>query len=147
MNEKTVELAIPVNERDHVIGLADAPVTVVNYGDYECPDCHHRHREVEKLVDELSDRVRFVYLYGNPDKLSDRNLRRYAREIGLDLDRFDREMSGSLYADQILNDYHRSMIYGITGAPTTFINGRLYAMSGPELLGVVKTILEGQDQP
>ncbi len=52
MNEKTVELAIPVNERDHVIGLADAPVTVVNYGDYECPDCHHRHREVEKLVDE-----------------------------------------------------------------------------------------------
>ena len=181
MNEKTVELAIPVNERDHVIGLADAPVTVVNYGDYECPDCHHRHREVEKLVDELSDRVRFVYrhfplisvhshalraaeaaeaaaaqdkfwemhrhLYGNPDKLSDRDLHRYAREIGLDLDRFDREMSGSLYADQILNDYHRSMIYGITGAPTTFINGRLYAMSGPELLGVVKTILEGQDQP
>jgi len=35
MNEKTVELAIPVNERDHVIGLADAPVIVVNYGDYE----------------------------------------------------------------------------------------------------------------
>ena len=40
-NEKTVELAIPVNERNHVIGLADAPVTVVNYGDYKCPDCHH----------------------------------------------------------------------------------------------------------
>ncbi len=55
MNEKTVELAIPVNERDHVIGLADAPVTVVNYGDYECPDCHHRHREVEKLVEPQPD--------------------------------------------------------------------------------------------
>lgn len=180
MNEKTVELAIPIHEHDHVIGPADAPVTVVNYGDYECPDCGHRHREVEKLVDELSNRVRFVYrhfplinvhphalraaeaaeaaaaqdkfwemhrhLYGSPDKLRDRDLHRYARKIGLDLDRFDREMSGSLYADQILNDYNHSIIYGITGAPTTFINGRLYAMSGPELLGVVKTILEGHDQ-
>ena len=170
-----------MNDRDHVIGPADAPVTVVNYGDYECPDCHHRHRQVEKLVDKLSNRARFVYrhfplikvhpnalraaeaaeaaaaqdkfwemhrhLYGNPGKLSDRDLHRYAREIGLDLDRFDREMSGSLYADQILNDYHHSMIYGISGAPTTFINGRLYAMSGPELLGVAKSILEGQDQP
>jgi len=29
------------------------------------------------------------------------------------------------YADQILKHYHPSMIYGITGAPTTFINGRL----------------------
>jgi hypothetical protein len=53
-------------------------------------------------------------------------------------------MSGSLYADQMLNDYHRSMIYGISGAPTTFINGRLYAMSGLELLGAVKTILQAQ---
>jgi hypothetical protein len=50
-------------------------------------------------------------------------------------------------AHQILKDYHRSGISGITGAPTTFINGRLYAMTGSELLGVVKTILEGQDQP
>ncbi len=45
-------------QSDHVIGLADAPVTVVNHGDDECPDCDHRHCEVEKLVDELSDQMR-----------------------------------------------------------------------------------------
>lgn len=32
----TVTLAVPVNERDHVMGLASAPITVVNYGDYQC---------------------------------------------------------------------------------------------------------------
>ena len=41
------------------------------------------------------------HLYTSSDKLSDRDLRHYAREIQLDLDRFDGEMSGSLYADQI----------------------------------------------
>ncbi len=171
-----MKLAIPVNERDHAIGPPDALVTVVNYGDYECPDCHRRHREVEKMFDQLVNAVRFVYrhfplvdvhpralraaeaaetaaaqgkfwemhrhLYTQPDKLDDRHLRRYAKEVGLDLDRFDREMAAGTYAEQILNDYYNSVIYGITGAPTTFINGELYAMSGAELLSTVKTMLE-----
>jgi len=38
-------------------------------------------------------------------------------------------------------DYN-GLINGITGVPTTFINGELFAMSGVELLSVVKTILE-----
>ena len=56
-----MKLAIPINERDHAIGPADALVTVVNYGDYECPDCRHRHLAVEKMFDQLVDSVRFVY--------------------------------------------------------------------------------------
>jgi len=170
-----MQLAIPVNDRDHSIGPADALVTVVNYGDYECPDCHRRHRETEKMFDELVNSVRFVYrhfplvhvhpralraaeaaeaaaaqgkfwemhrhLYTQPDKLDDRHLRRYAKEVGLDLDRFDREIADGTYTDKILSDYHNSIIYGITGAPTTFINGELYAMSGTELLSTVKAML------
>jgi formate-nitrite transporter family protein len=56
-----MNLMMPVNERDHVLGPADAAVTVVNYSDYECPDCHKRHRAVEKLIAELRHAVRFVY--------------------------------------------------------------------------------------
>jgi formate-nitrite transporter family protein len=169
-------LAIPINERDHTIGPPDALVTVVNYGDYECPDCHRRHRAVEKMFDQLVNSVRFVYrhfplinvhphalraaevaeaaaaqgkfwemhrhLYTRPDKLDDRHLRRYAKEIGLDMERFDRELAAGTYTDQVLNDYHNSLNYGITGAPTTFINGELYATSAVDLLAVVRTILK-----
>jgi len=171
-----MNLVIPINEKDHSIGPTEAPVTVVNYGDYQCPDCHRRHREVQRLVDNLSGRVRFVYrhfplvkvhphalqaaeaaeaaaaqgkfwemhrrLYTQPDKLDERYLRRYPREIGLDLEKFDRDLREGLYRDQVLKDYQNSMIHGITGAPTTFINGELYAMSGPELLDVVKALLQ-----
>src|SRR6185295_2495129 len=56
-----MKLAIPVNARDHTIGPPDALVTVVNYGDYECPDCRRRHRAIENMFDELVDSVRFVY--------------------------------------------------------------------------------------
>ena len=56
-----MDLRTPVNERDHVIGPANASIVVVNYGDYECPDCHRRHREVEKMFDQMVNAVRFVY--------------------------------------------------------------------------------------
>src|SRR5215471_18841308 len=115
-----MNLAIPVNESDHSIGPPDALVTVVNYGDYQSPDSHRRHRLVEKMILELVNRVRFVYrhfpvvnvhpdalraaeaaeaaaaqgkfwqmhrcLYFKPEKLEERHLRRYAHEIGLDLE-------------------------------------------------------------
>ena len=35
--EETTLLAMPVGARDHTQGLATAPVTLVEYGDYECP--------------------------------------------------------------------------------------------------------------
>ena len=58
---ETVTLAVPVNERDHMMGPANARVTVVNYGDYECPGCHERHRATEKMARELRDTVRLVH--------------------------------------------------------------------------------------
>jgi len=174
---ETIRLAEPVNERDHVRGPANAPVTVVNYADYECPNCQKRHRSIEKMARELLDRVRLVHrhfplvnvhppalraadaaeaaaaqgkfwemdrlLYLHPDKLEDRELSKYAREIGLDLERFDREMADGIYAEQIMKDSYSSLIHGVTGTPTTFINDVLYAMSEVELIAVVKAIVEG----
>jgi len=58
---ETVTLAAPVNERDHMMGPANARVTVVNYGDYQCPGCHERHRATEKMARELQDTVRLVH--------------------------------------------------------------------------------------
>ena len=83
-------------------------------------------------------------LYLRPNKLGDRDLRRYGNEVGLDLERFDREMASGIYADQILKDFYFSLNHGITGTPTTFINGVLYSKSGVELVGTVKTSVEEQ---
>jgi formate-nitrite transporter family protein len=80
-------------------------------------------------------------LFLHPDKLGDRALQRHAREVGLDLERFDREMASNTYRDQILKEYHQSIIYGITGAPTTFINGVLYAMTGARLVEAVRSLV------
>ena len=80
-------------------------------------------------------------LYLSPDKLEDRDLRRYADKIGLDLEKFDREMASSTYYDKIMQDYYNSIIYGISGTPTTFINGELYAMGGTQLLATVKALV------
>ncbi|HVE78765.1 MAG TPA: thioredoxin domain-containing protein [Gemmatimonadaceae bacterium] len=54
-------LARPVTERDHAAGPADAPVTLVEYGDYECPHCGRAHPIVKRLLARAGDRVRFVY--------------------------------------------------------------------------------------
>jgi len=55
------QLTVPVSDRDHTIGPADAPVTLVEYGDYECPYCGRAFPIVQELRRRLGDRLRFVF--------------------------------------------------------------------------------------
>jgi protein-disulfide isomerase len=55
------QLVLPVTQRDHVQGSPTAPVTVVEYGDYECPHCGEAYSVVKQLQSEFGDRVRFVF--------------------------------------------------------------------------------------
>jgi len=50
-----------VTAADHVRGPADAPVTVLEYGDYECPYCRGAFRDVHELLAEHPDEIRFVF--------------------------------------------------------------------------------------
>ncbi|MBV9450634.1 MAG: thioredoxin domain-containing protein [Streptosporangiaceae bacterium] len=50
-----------VTTADHVVGRADAPVTVLEYGDYECPYCRGAARDVHRLLDLYPDTIRFVF--------------------------------------------------------------------------------------
>lgn len=54
-------LADPVNERDHTLGSPNAPITIVEYGDYECPDCLNSEPIVKQVREALGDRLRFVF--------------------------------------------------------------------------------------
>ena len=60
MNESTT-LTPPVSERDHAQGRAGAPVTLVEYGDYQCPYCGAAYPEVKRLQKALGKRLRFVF--------------------------------------------------------------------------------------
>lgn len=51
----------PVGDEDHVRGPTEAPVTLVEYGDYQCPSCQAAHQEVEQLLGVHGDQVRFVF--------------------------------------------------------------------------------------
>ncbi|MBC8102298.1 MAG: thioredoxin domain-containing protein [Cytophagales bacterium] len=47
--------------RDHIQGAADAPVTLVEYGDYECPYCGAAYPIVRSLQHDFGDSLRFVF--------------------------------------------------------------------------------------
>ena len=55
-------LTMPVSdERDHVQGPADAALTLVEYGDYECPYCGAAYPIVKEIQSRLGERLRFVF--------------------------------------------------------------------------------------
>ena len=55
------ELAVPVGAADHMLGPTHAVVTVVEYGDFECPNCKQAAPAVKILMARFAGRVRFVY--------------------------------------------------------------------------------------
>ena len=60
MNESAT-LTPAVSERDHAQGPANAPITLVEYGDYQCPYCGEAHPVVKQLQDAFGKRLRFVF--------------------------------------------------------------------------------------
>ncbi|HEV8095763.1 MAG TPA: DsbA family protein [Burkholderiales bacterium] len=55
------ELAVPVSSVDHMLGASHAPVTVVEYGDFECPNCKQAAPVVKLLLQRFAGRIRFAY--------------------------------------------------------------------------------------
>ena len=60
----TSRLAQQVSERDHIWGSLSAPITLVEYGDYECPHCRQAYFVVQELKRQLGDDV-LCYVFRN----------------------------------------------------------------------------------
>jgi protein-disulfide isomerase len=56
-----IDLSDPVNATDHVLGTRDAPVTVVEYGDFECPVCKQAAPTGKLLLERFPERTLFVF--------------------------------------------------------------------------------------
>jgi protein-disulfide isomerase len=55
------QLTIPVGENDHSQGNPQAPLILVEYGDYECPYCGEAYPRVKRVQKELGENLRFVF--------------------------------------------------------------------------------------
>jgi Na+/H+ antiporter NhaA len=144
-------------ERDHVRGPVDAPVTVVEYGDFECPYCGQAEPVLRELLRDFAD-VRYVWrhlplndvhprtqlaseaaeaaadqgafwemhdlLLDHQDALRPDDLVGYARQLGLDVDRFTDALRTHSGAGRIADDVDSADLSGVSGTPTFFINGR-----------------------
>ena len=55
------KLSVPVSEKDHRQGDPDAPSTLVEYGDYQCPSCGHAYPIVKRVQKHFGKRLLFVF--------------------------------------------------------------------------------------
>jgi protein-disulfide isomerase len=151
------KLSLPVSERDHSQGNLTAPLTLVEYGDYECPYCGAAYPVVKQVQHRLENRLRFVFrnfpltqihphsqsaaeaaeaaggqgvfwemhdtLYENQDALDDLYLVQYAANIGLDVSKFELDLTAHTYAGLVREDFLSGLHSGVNGTPTFFING------------------------
>jgi len=60
-NGEAKKLTLPVSDRDHTLGPTTAPVTLVEYGDYECPYCAQAYIMIKEVQERLGPKLRFVF--------------------------------------------------------------------------------------
>ena len=151
------DLVVPVDpQRDHIRGPEKhAIVTLLEYGDFECPYCGQAEPVLRELLKEHGE-LRFVFrhlpltdvhphaqmaaeaaasqgkfwdmhdaLIDHQDALVSRDLLGYARDIGLDTDKFAADLNAHEYtAARVAEDVESADLDSVAGTPTFFINGR-----------------------
>lgn len=156
-------LSVAISDQDHWQGPADAPLSLVEYGDFECPFCGDAFSIIQQVRRRLGDRLVFVYrhypvprvhpnaqraaeaseaaaaqgrfwemhdhLFRHQPSLAEPDLIRHAATLGLDADRFGRELHERMYAERVREDLVSGTESGVQGTPTFFVNGVLH--TGP----------------
>jgi protein-disulfide isomerase len=119
----TARLTVPVSQRDHQQGPATAPVTLVEYGDYECPYCGEAYPIVKEIKLRLGDRLRFVFR-NFPLTQSHPHAEHAAEaaEAAAAQGKFW-EMTEHVYAPRVREDFLSGVRSGVNGTPTFFVNG------------------------
>jgi NhaA family Na+:H+ antiporter len=152
--------------RDHIRGTPDGRVTLVEYGDFQCPYCGDAYPVVKELLAELSW-LRFVFrhmpladlhprapaaaeaaeaagaqghfwamhdrLFEHQHALGDDDLREHAAAIGLDVERFDRELRDGVHRARVEEDLRGGSAAAIPSTPRFFVNGEIHLGSPTEI--------------
>jgi protein-disulfide isomerase len=152
----STQLTTSVTNRDHIRGADFAAVTLVEYGDYACPQCKEARFIVKQLRFAFGDQLRYVFrnfpkstsrssphraaeaaeasgaqnkfwemhdfLYDHQLALSDKHLKLYATQLGLDMERFNLDMMLHRHALRVHEDILSASQSGVSTTPAFFIN-------------------------
>ena len=143
--------------RDRIYGPVDAPLTIVEYGDFQCEFCLKASGSIEEVRRELGDRLRYVWRHAplerfHPNALAGAeafeaatlqgkgaefsrslfadqqhqlpsDIIRRARELDLDIDRFERDLESAQVTGRVRDDMLDAEAMDITSVPTFYVNG------------------------
>lgn len=92
--------------RDHISGPVDAPLTIVEYGDFQCGFCLRASGSIEEVRQLPADIIR------------------RAESLGLDVGQFEGDLRSPEAAARVRDDMLDAEAMDVTGVPTFFINGK-----------------------
>ena len=152
-----ISLAVPPEPTDHLLGSEHARVTLVEYGDFECPSCKVAETTPKLLLERYPNKIRFIFrhfplldahphalmaaevaeaaaaqgkfwamhdvLFQNQAHLKDKDLHRYAVDIGLDMARYTAEMDDHIYLQKVREHMEGGRRSHIRATPTFFLDG------------------------
>lgn len=176
---KTISLTLegldaPVAGDDHIRGGSSASVTLVEYGEFECPDCGRAYHVIKELLEQSPRELRFVFrhfarddvhpfaeraaeaaeaagmqgsfwemhdlLFEHQHQLERLDLLRYAEELRLDVERFERDLTTRVYLPKVRAHLRTGLSSGVVETPSLFIDGVRYtgSIERDELLTVIR---------
>ncbi|MEW5854180.1 MAG: thioredoxin domain-containing protein [Myxococcota bacterium] len=154
-------------------GPATAPITIVEFSDFQCPFCSRVGPTLKQIEDTYKGKVRIAFkhnplpfhqdaplaskaalaageqgkfwemhdkLFANQKALKRENLVSYAKEIGLDMGKFEKDLDNPKYDEVIKKDMAEGAANGASGTPTFFINGR--QLVGAQPFDAFKNLIE-----
>ncbi|GHS98539.1 hypothetical protein FACS189421_07330 [Bacteroidia bacterium] len=152
--------SVKVSSSDHIQGQENAPVILIEYGDYQCPYCGQAYYIVKNLQKKLGDQLQFVFrnyplqdlhphalhaalaaetaglegkfwemhdiIFENQRRLDDPSLAAYAKKIGLDEAKFEKDFGSKPTINKVQADVFSGDIAKVDQTPSFFVNGKLF---------------------
>lgn len=156
-HSKSDPLLLPDEATDHIRGPASGAVTLIEYGDYECPSCLQAQGALNIMFSHFGPQLRFVFrhfplrevhphaelaaeaaeaagaqrkfwpmhelLFRNSPHLTEKHLLDYAKQVGLDLPRYQFEMNDNVYLQRVQEHILGGRHLGVRSTPAFYVNG------------------------
>lgn len=158
-----VDESVLIKSSSHSIGSESASVTLVEFGDYQCPACGAAYPIVKQINQEYQGKLRFIFrnfplvtihknamiaaeaaeaaggqgkfwemhdvLFERQGEWADSDnpmeyFEKYAKDLGLDVDKFKKEIEDGKYRELVVSDQNDGNTLGVNATPTFFVNNQ-----------------------